>query len=161
MADQEFSEWVSAMRRHESPVSESSSSWADTDSDSDSDNDDAFEYAAQSIHSKKKMAFERTAPMMIPQCTRRRRTYYMNEFDESVPQKQHAGVYRDFYNSSDLTASVDDEDDPALYQNLAYFRSQNASKTLSSHKPRSRSSSPAPPSVPASSESDDIFDMEL
>uniref|UniRef100_K3WET8 Uncharacterized protein n=1 Tax=Globisporangium ultimum (strain ATCC 200006 / CBS 805.95 / DAOM BR144) TaxID=431595 RepID=K3WET8_GLOUD len=159
MADQEFSEWVHAMRRHQSPVSESSS-WADTDSDSDSDNDDVFEYAtAQSLRSNKKMAFERTAPMMIPECTRRRRTYYMNEFDESVPQKQHAGVYRDFYDSSDFAASVDDEDDPALYQNLAYFRSQNASKH--SHKSRSRSSSPAPQSVSASSDSDDIFDMEL
>lgn len=152
-----------------SPVSESSS-WADTDMDSDSDNENGhfayFEPGARSSRSAaKKMVpiVERTAPMMIPQCSRRRRSYYTNEFEESVRSQHAFGADCSSNDSGAFEESVDDEDDPALYQNLAYFRSQNGRNALKSQKQSARCSSSSPPQPPSvsASDSDDIFDMEL
>jgi len=171
MPQQDFSEWVYSMRMQTqattaSPVSESSS-WADTDLDSDSDNESGhfayFESQGRRSAAKKMVPIvERTAPMMIPQCSRRRRSYYTNEFEESVRSQHAFGADCSNSDSSVFEESVDDEDDPALYQNLAYFRSQSGRDGMHSQKQsvRSRSSSPQAPSVSAS-DSDDIFDMEL
>lgn len=139
---------------------------------------------------------ERTAPMLIPQPSRSRRrgrtqeqpAYFVNEFETEslVAQRQnrfntdcHGSASSSLsmsssctmstmsYSSDDSTSDEDvDEDDPALYQNLAYFRSQHSE--LQKHKQRgarSRSSSPqshsSSSSTCASDEDTDIFDMEL
>lgn len=173
----EFSEWLHAMRSQQQTTATShmsdASSWADTDSESDSDSEAhhggahfTFGNRARTSHkntSKMVPSYERTAPMLIPQASRpRRRSYYMNEFEDSVPSHNNQHTSSAFHESS-YAESVEDEDDPALYQNLAYFRSQNARKeATSSHYKQCdvRSRSPSPVSSTAS-DSDDIFDMEL
>jgi hypothetical protein len=172
----DFSQWLQTMRgeqqRSPAPIS-AASSWADTDSDSDSDaTDSGRHYAIRDTNSssskpaKMLPALERTAPMMIPQQSRyrhvRRVSYFENECeqDESLSSRHSASFA---HNSSTFEHSDDDEsDDPALYQNLAYFRSHSARKAASDRGARSWSSSPSSPSSPLSSQSDeDIFDMEL
>lgn len=168
----EFSEWLHALRSQQTSTAAAShmsdsSSWADTDSESDSESEAHFTFGDHKSSKSSKMvpSYERTAPMLIPQASRpRRRSYYMNEFEDSLPShhnNQHTSSSAALYESSSYYGeSVEDEDDPTLYQNLAYFRSQN--KTSSSHRKQQQFSvrSRSPVSSTAS-DSDDIFDMEL
>lgn len=174
----EFSQWLQAMRLESAHIERSpastASSWADTDSDSDSDSERANHFATCSkrataaAHKMLQPTFERTAPMLIPQKSRRRRAYFVNEFEEDGENSLASHFQRSATSSSssslfdhdDDDEEGEDEDDPALYQNLAYFRSQNARKA--SHRSsnvRSRSSSPS--RSPSATSDEDIFDMEL
>ncbi|RAW34803.1 hypothetical protein PC110_g8883 [Phytophthora cactorum] len=150
---QHFSEWMTVMQQHHSPAS----SYADTDvSDSDSDNaccDDCqcrLEVKRKFVTKDAERVWVRTAPISIPSNGRQQphpHLRYLHEED----------------NQDEL-----DEDDPAFYGNLAFFRSQyGASQTRmvkrTAHPFKSSTAAAAPPSPTGVDDRDDeeIFAMEL
>lgn len=160
MTTTEFSEWVSALRTEQSVLASptSTSSWSDTDTESgDSDNES---FATRRQHScKRKDAMKRTmrtAPISIPQSSR-------SHMNKQAAWKQNVVDPWSFEDDEINSAETEmDEDDPAFYGNLAYFRSQraNESRLAQMHSVRSRSPSRHSHST-SSNEEEDIFEMEL
>lgn len=157
----EFSEWISALRSEQSELASptSTSSWSDTDTESgESDNESGRIFAAHRQHScKRKDVMKRTvrtAPISIPQSSRS----HMNTHGAWKQKVVDPWSFED--DEVNRTEAEIDEDDPAFYGNLAYFRSQraNESRLAQMHSVRSRSPSRHSNS---SNEEEDIFEMEL
>lgn len=163
MTTTEFSEWISALRTEQSELASptSTSSWSETDTESgDSDNESGRFFTTRRQHScKRKDAMKRTvrtAPISIPQSSR-------SHMSTQGAWKQNVVDPWSFEDDEINSAETEmDEDDPAFYGNLAYFRSQraNESRLAQMHSVRSRSPSRQSYST-SSNEEEDIFEMEL
>ncbi|KAK1931001.1 hypothetical protein P3T76_013590 [Phytophthora citrophthora] len=168
----DFSQWMTTLHQHQhqhqhqhSPAS----SYAETDvSDSDSDSD----YQCQHRELKRKSmtkntdrVWTRTAPISIPS-NNQPHPHLCESVTESPDLSYHADMRllragRYLHEDEDDTL---DEDDPAFYGNLAFFRSQyGASQTRmvkrNVHSIKSSCFAASPAAVDENDE--DIFDMEL
>lgn len=163
---QDFSDWMCTLRnsheqqQYSSPRSVASSTWSDTDCETDSDGEDM--QGCLLLKRAKNAPSSRTAPIMIPTSSRRRPASPVHQSaDESLDLSFHAserlamaGRFTHPHNDEM------DEDDMALYGNLAFFRSQHNSKGLSrAHAPLKSRSVSSTSTVDA--DDDEIFDMEL
>lgn len=145
--------------RYESAIS-LSSSWTDTDCESDSDAEEPrFQPKMKTPGS---LRVSRTAPILIPQSARRRPAADSQgasgspdlSFHESE-RLAHAGRFLGL-------AGELDEDDPAFYGNLAFFRSQRGAQRMTRGAASSASASCSSSLEDAGADQDDeIFDMEL
>ncbi|KAG2531402.1 hypothetical protein JM18_001238 [Phytophthora kernoviae] len=106
------------------------SSYAETDSDSDSDNNDDYQCRldAKRRHVAKdsQRVWTRTAPIFIPASSHQTYPHLCESVEESPDLSYHADMRllragRYLHDSDDDEL---DEDDPAFYGNLAFFRSQ-------------------------------------
>lgn len=112
-------------------------SWADTDVDTDSDMDDYGQFVdccdpSSFGHDNVKkqgpfnrgLAPTRTAPIMIPSRSsiHRARESQMNTFEWNQAENQDETIGE--VEEERIAFEEDDEDDPALYSNIAYFKSQ-------------------------------------
>ncbi|ETL96618.1 hypothetical protein L917_05925, partial [Phytophthora nicotianae] len=173
---QNFSEWMTALQvQQHSPAS----SYAETDmSDSDSDSsscDDCqchLETKRKFVTKDAQRVWVRTAPISIPSNGRQQpHPHLCKSVVESPDLSYHADMrllragrylHEDEDNQDEL-----DEDDPVLYGNLAFFRSQyGASQThmvkRSAHSFKSTAvAAPASPTGVDDRDDEDIFAMEL
>ncbi|OWZ19953.1 hypothetical protein PHMEG_0005711 [Phytophthora megakarya] len=158
---QEFSQWMTTLQHQQqhSPAS----SYAETDSaDSDSDSDSSDNCQC---HKRKFVVKGRTAPISIPS-SGRRHPHLCDSVVDSPDLSYHsdmrlrAGRYLHEGEDEDEL----DEDDPAFYGNLAFFRSQCGTSQTRMIKrnahPFKFAVAPAPPTT-ADIDDDDIFAMEL
>ncbi|POM66489.1 Hypothetical protein PHPALM_17644 [Phytophthora palmivora] len=169
---QEFTQWMTALQHHEhSPAS----SYAETDSaDSDCDSDNSYDECQCRLDAKRKFVakdtqrvWTRTAPISIPS-TGQRHPHLCQSVVESPDLSYHADMRllrAGRYLHEDQDQDALDEDDPAFYGNLAYFRSQHgASQTLRTKRnvyPFKTTSAPASPTSVDACDDEDIFAMEL
>ncbi|KAG3110081.1 hypothetical protein PI124_g7078 [Phytophthora idaei] len=173
---QHFSEWMTVMQQHHSPAS----SYADTDvSDSDSDNaccDDCqcrLEAKRKFVTKDAERVWVRTAPISIPSNGRQQpHPHLCKSVVESPDLAYHADMRllragRYLHEEEDNQDELD-EDDPAFYGNLAFFRSQyGASQTRmvkrTAHPFKSSTAAAAPPSPTGVDDryDEEIFAMEL
>ncbi|KAL4160332.1 hypothetical protein PRNP1_000902 [Phytophthora ramorum] len=161
---QEFSEWMTTLQQH-SPAS----SYAETDSaDSDSDSDNSLRDDCQCrLEAKRKFVeaqrvWARTEPISIPS-SGRPHPHLCASVAESPDLSYHADkrllrAGRYLHHDEEL-----DEDDPAFYDNLAFFRSQQGATQQARVLKRSvhplQNASTSPRGVDDCDE--DIFAMEL
>ncbi|KAG7375491.1 hypothetical protein PHYPSEUDO_001028 [Phytophthora pseudosyringae] len=170
---QDFSEWMTALQQR-SPAS----SYAETDvSDSDSDRascDDCqcrLEAKRTSVAKDAHRTVTRTAPISIPSSGRRQlpHPHLCASVADSPDLSYHADtrLLRSGRYLHEDDEDSQDEDDPAFYGNLAFFRSQYGASQTRMVKRRShplKSSSAGPPASPTGvdgRDDDDIFAMEL
>ncbi|KAF1782944.1 PWWP domain [Phytophthora cactorum] len=169
------STWMTVMQQHHSPAS----SYADTDvSDSDSDNaccDDCqcrLEVKRKFVTKDAERVWVRTAPISIPSNGRQQpHPHLCKSVVESPDLSYHADMRllrASRYLHEEDNQDELDEDDPAFYGNLAFFRSQyGASQTRmvkrTAHPFKSSTAAAAPPSPTGVDDRDDeeIFAMEL
>ncbi|KAE9042008.1 hypothetical protein PR003_g4189 [Phytophthora rubi] len=168
---QEFSEWMTTLQMQMQQHS-SASSYAETDC-ADSDSDDSG--CQCHLEAKRKFAAKdvwvRTAPISIPASGRRQlHPHQCASVTESPDLSYHAdmrllraGRYLHKHDD-DLDCEQElDEDDPAFYGNLAFFRSQCGAQSRVVRRSAHPLKSPAAPASPSAVDDrdEDIFAMEL
>lgn len=162
---QDFSDWMTALQHEQRVNGSPASSYADTDSDSDSDCDDCV---CTPLEAKRrqvaKQGVQRTAPICIPTNGRQGPHPHLCASPVESPDLSYhadmrllrAGRYLHAHDEDEL-----DEDDPAFYGNLAFFRSQYGERQPRLHKPSSKfAAAPASPTA-VDDRDEDIFAMEL
>jgi hypothetical protein len=166
---QDFSQWMTALQQQSAVAS----SYAETDC-ADSDSDDGDDCQCGRRDTKRKLVSQdaqrvwaRTAPIRIPASNGRRQQQPPQSVAESADMSYHAdmrllraGRYLHHHDGDDL-----DEDEPALYGNLAFFRSQcGASQTRMAPQSaafKDFTAAPASPTGVDGRDDEDIFAMEL
>ncbi|KAG7398719.1 hypothetical protein PHYBOEH_010560 [Phytophthora boehmeriae] len=167
---QDFSEWMTTLQSEQQVRGSPASSYAETDSDCDSDSSDdcqrRLDAKRRHVAKDKQRVWTRTAPISIPASSRQTHPHLCNSVEESLDLSYHADM-RLLRTNRYLHDSDDDEldeDDPAFYGNLAFFRLQYGEKQSRLHKHSVNLSkvamAPASPTVVDDSD-EDIFAMEL
>lgn len=158
---QDFNDWMHSLRhdqQHHAAMSVASS-WTETDCESESEGEDMA--GCLLLKRGKHAPSSRTAPIAIPAASRR----------PSSPVSDCGSPDLSFHEAERLSRagfggySDDDvdEDDPAFYGNLAFFRSRRSGRTVAP-RPCSRAVPIKTRSVstPSTVDADqDIFDLEL
>eukprot|EP00644_Phytophthora_capsici_P010069 jgi/Phyca11/571181/estExt2_Genewise1.C_PHYCAscaffold_410064 len=161
---QEFSEWMTTLQQQQHSPASSYAETDVTDSDSDSDCQCRLEPKRKSMTKDAHHVWTRTAPISIPSNSRPH-PHLCESVTESPDLSYHADMRllragRYLHEVEDAL----DEDDPAFYGNLAFFRSQYGASHTRIIK---RSVHPIKPSSCTTSSTavdeidEDIFDMEL
>lgn len=171
---QNISEWMTGLQHQQrSPAS----SYAETDSaDSDSDSDSSCDDCQRRFDAKRKFmakdaehVWARTAPIRIPSSGRQQPHPHLCEnVAESPDLSYHADMRllragRYLHEDEESHDEVD-EDDPAFYGNLAFFRSQyGTSQTRMVKRSVHPFKAAAAPTSPTGVDDrdEDIFAMEL
>ncbi|KAG6574315.1 serine/threonine-protein kinase drkB [Phytophthora cinnamomi] len=167
---QEFSEWMTTLQKL--PQHSPASSYAETDSaDSDSDDSGCTDCRC-GLEPKRKLAAQRTAPISIPTSGRRQpHPHLCASVVESPDLSYHADMRllragRYLHEHDDGVDSEQDEldeDDPAFYGNLAFFRSQCGAQPRVVRRSALPLKAAAAPTSPTGVDDgdEDIFAMEL
>ncbi|GMF47979.1 unnamed protein product [Phytophthora fragariaefolia] len=170
---QDFSQWMTTLQMQQQQHSPASS-YAETDSaDSDSDDSSSCTDCQCRLEPVRKFkdaqrAWARTAPISIPTSSRRQPHPHLCEsIVESPDLSYHADMRllragRYLHEHDDATESEQelDEDDPAFYGNLAFFRSQcGAQPRVVRRSAHPVKTAAAPTAVDDGDE--DIFALEL